>query len=133
MLAVAIAVPAWAGAAQDKALLEAAFSLDIEGVKAALAKGADPNAKKFERSPEGATLSKPALLSAIFGQLPKSAPKASRTPIGREELQKFVGERKAAIAKLLFDGGAKLDNLDSISRSLLFSFAIEEGNLALQR
>ena len=44
MLALAIAVPALAGGAEDKALLDAAFEVNIPAVKAALAKGANPNA-----------------------------------------------------------------------------------------
>jgi hypothetical protein len=39
----------WAGPAEDAALLEAARKLDIVAVKAALERGANPNAASFER------------------------------------------------------------------------------------
>lgn len=44
-----IAVSVWAGPAEDEALVEAAENLDIDAVKAALEKGANPNAVFFDR------------------------------------------------------------------------------------
>jgi hypothetical protein len=45
-LALAVAAPALAGPAEDEALLSAAYNLDLPAVKAALAKGASPNAHR---------------------------------------------------------------------------------------
>jgi hypothetical protein len=67
VLAFAITASAWAGPAEDKALIEAAFGLDIEGVQAALAKGADPNSKKSDLTPGGNVYSIPVLLSVNCG------------------------------------------------------------------
>jgi ankyrin repeat protein len=131
MLALAIAAPAWAGVAEDKALVYAAFNLDIEGVKIALAKGADPNTKRSELRFDGATASTPVLLSAIFGREPISTSDALQAGFSVEELWQFVAERRTAIAKALFDAGAKLGSLDNISRTFLFRSPIENGNLTL--
>src|SRR5262249_54530830 len=59
--------PSMEGAVEDRALIEPAFNLNLKGVQAALAKGADPNAVKIERSPGSTDLKRPVLLSAVFG------------------------------------------------------------------
>lgn len=113
------------GSAADKALIDSAFALDLNGVKAALAKGADPNAEKIERSPAGNMISSPVLLSAILGQPSTSIQDAIQAGSTKD------AETRAAIAKALFDAGAKFERLDIVGQSLLLSTPIELGNLAL--
>src|SRR6266516_4565465 len=105
MLALAITASAWGGPAEDKALIEAAFNLDIEGVKAALAKGADPNAKKSDLGPRGTMLSTPVLLSVIYGREPTSMADALRAGFSKVEWRQFIAQSQVAIAKALFDAG----------------------------
>src|SRR5438552_12671363 len=83
-------VSAWAGPAEDKALRDAAVNLDLEGVKAALAKGAKPSAASPDKRP--------------------------LTPISALGLGQTarVDQRDVAlkIAKVLFDAGARFGPLD---------------------
>jgi ankyrin repeat protein len=120
-----------AGLPEDKALIDAAFDLDLRAVRAALAKGANPNAKKFIRSPLGMTLT-PVLLSAVVGQSKKD-----RWLLAGSSEDEWAGvgqsidETRTAIAKSLFDAGATLVRLGDVSRSILWSTSIRMGNVGL--
>jgi hypothetical protein len=122
--------PAWGGAVEDTALVEAAFSLNLKGVQAALAKGADPNALKIEKSPSGNGISWPVLLSAVFGK-PTQDTWQQANKDEWVNADQYISDTRTAIAKALFDAGATLDKLDFIGRSALFSTSIVTGNLRL--
>ena len=122
--------PAWGGAVEDRALVEASFNLNLKGVQAALAKGADPNALKIEKSPSGSGISWPVLLSAVFGQ-PTQDTWQQANKDEWDNADQYISDTRTAIAKTLFDAGATLDKLDIISRSALFSTSIVTGNLRL--
>jgi len=130
VLLLAAASHAQAGPAEDKTLIDAAFGLNLNGVKAALAKHADPNALKNERSPSGSTTFTPVLLSSVFGQ-PTDDTWQQANKDEWANADQYIRDTRTAIAKALFDAGATLDKLDFIGRSALFSTSIVTGNLRL--
>jgi ankyrin repeat protein len=96
LVAQLIAPGAWAGPAEDTALREAAMNLDIIGVKAAMERGANPNAVSSDPRPG--------------------------TPLNSVSLGMLVGEadtnaKALEISRFLFANGAKLDAFD---RNILF-------------
>lgn len=99
-----IAVSVWAGPAEDEALLKAAQKLDIDAVKAALKKGANPNAVSEPFTP---------LLAVTWGELFGGG--------------SDVDSKALEVAKILFANGAKLGVLD---RSILY-IPISRGNIKL--
>ena len=132
LLMLVASAQAGAGLSDDKALIDAAFGLNLRGVQAALARGANPNVKKLGKSALGRTTATPVLLSVIFGQPTKDtwllAASDKADLIGADQ---FIDETRTAIAKALFDAGAALVRLDDLSRSILWSTSIRMGNLTL--
>jgi ankyrin repeat protein len=132
LLMLVASAQAGAGLSDDKALIDAAFGLNLRGVRAALARGANPNVKKLGKSALGRTTATPVLLSVIFGQPTKDtwllAASDKADLIGADQ---FIDETRTAIAKALFDAGAALVRLDDLSRSILWSTSIRMGNLTL--
>jgi ankyrin repeat protein len=104
LLALLLAVTARAGQAEDEALRAAAMKLDLAGVKAALARGADPNASSSDRRPLTP------MSAMAFGVVSRPFPEVE--PVALE------------IAQLLFASGAKLGPFDRES----FFFFISEGS-----
>src|ERR1700680_896745 len=94
-LALAIAVPAWAGAAEDKALWNAAYGLNIEGVKTALAKGANPNASITHG------LAPPPLGAASLGSV-IVAVEQRKAGLSEDDVDKYVSRRAVEITRMLF-------------------------------
>lgn len=131
MLLVASAQAA-TGVPEDKALIDAAFSLNLKGVRAALAQGANPNVKRLERSPLGGTTLMPVLLLVVLGQpardtwLQASANKDEWVGVGQS-----IDQTRTEIAQALFDAGATLVRLDDTSRSILWNTSIRMGNVDL--
>jgi ankyrin repeat protein len=125
MLALATAVPAWAGAA-DEALIDAAFALDIDGAKAALAKGANPNAPSTPRhiTPLEAaavgTWRRTGYRSQNLARN-KIAVDLYKAGFTDEEIDRYLAFE---LAKLLFTAGAKLG---PHNKRILF-FPIANGN-----
>jgi ankyrin repeat protein len=111
MLALIIVVPAWAGAVEDKALCDAAYALNIEAVKIALKKGADPNTSLNGKSRTPLSSVSLGNVSAKFGEPPM--PNADKEAV--------------AIARILFAQGAKIGRND---RNILF-WPIFSGNVEL--
>ena len=70
-------------------------------------------------------ISSPVLLSAVLGQPSTSIQDAIQAGSTKD------AETRAAIAKALFDAGAKFERLNIVGQSLLLSTPIELGNLAL--
>jgi ankyrin repeat protein len=120
------------GVPEDNALIDAAFSLNLKGVRAALAQGANPNVKRLGRSPFGGMILTPVLLSGVLGEPAKdswvqaSANKDEWIGIGQP-----IDQTRTEIAKALFDAGATLARLDATSRSVLWSTCIRMGNVGL--
>jgi ankyrin repeat protein len=132
LVLILAATHAIAGPAEDRALIEAAFNLNLKGVQAALAKGADPNAVKVERSPLGYMISTPVLLSVVFAKPTKDT--FSQANSNKDEwirVDQIVDQTRTAIAKALFEAGATLGRLEDISRSILWSSSIRMGSLSL--
>lgn len=102
-----IAVSVWAGPAEDEALLKAAQKLDIDAVKAALKKGANPNA--VSSTPRPFT----PLHAATLGELLYGGSGAH--------------SKALEVAKMLFSNGAKIGVFD---RGILF-FPVSKGNVQL--
>jgi ankyrin repeat protein len=98
LMALAITASAWAGAAEDKALWDAALAHDIDAVKAALKKGANPNAPS----------------NTARRITPLGAMEMGCMGAKDEELDKFVA---VEVTKLLFEAGAKLGPYD---KAILF-------------
>jgi hypothetical protein len=130
MLALVISVPAWAGAAEDKALSDAALSHDIGGVQSALKRGADPNAATKTARPispvEAATMGSWHLTRDRAADLSKNdrALKLSQAGFRDRDIDNALA---LDIVKQLFAAGAKLSRHDS---GALF-FAIANGNVEL--
>jgi ankyrin repeat domain-containing protein 17 len=120
MLALAIAVPAWAGAAEDKALWDAASDLNIDGVKIALAKGANPNAST------NAGVSPTPLGAASLGMLIVTG-KLRQAGRSKDEVDKYVNRRVVEVTRMLFASGAKLGPND---KNILY-FPVSEGKVEL--
>lgn len=118
-LALAVAASAWAGAAEDKALQDAALALDIEGVKVALRKGANPNASVGN---QGTALGK----VATANLLGVSNPSPGQIKAGFVD-REIVRAKTVEIARLLFVGGAKLGPND---KDILYA-PISKGNVDL--
>jgi ankyrin repeat protein len=128
VLALAIAIPAWAGAAEDKALWDDAVSHNLERVQADLRRGADPNASKTRRSTP--------LEAAAMGTWHSSRDRAkdlannetavrlSQAGFSDDEIDRYLAFE---ITKLLFAAGAKIGRYD---KALLF-FPIAKGNVEL--
>lgn len=102
-----IAVSVWAGPAENEALLEAAEKLDIDAVKAALKKGANPNA--VSSTPRPFT----PLFRATWGELIDGGSDARNKAL--------------KVAKILFANGAKIGVSD---RDILY-IPISRGNTQL--
>jgi ankyrin repeat protein len=132
MLIASAGASAATGLSEDRALIDAAFDLNLRGVRAALAKGANPNVKRFEKSPLGGVILTPVLLSAVLGQPAKDgwllagSDKDEWAGVGQS-----IDETRTAIAKALFDAGASLVRLDDVSRSILWNTSIRMGNVGL--
>jgi ankyrin repeat protein len=129
VLLLTLTVSAWAGTAEDQALVDAAFSLDINRVKEALAKGANPNAQGQHRGPTGKNDIFPVLFSAILGQ-PDEAMQVFQAQ-SNDERDRLIAIKRTAIAEALFKAGARLDRLEEWRQSFLFSTAIDTGNIGL--
>ena len=119
MLALAIAVPAWAGAAHDRALLDAAYALDVEGVKGALKNGANPNALDSKR---WTALG----LVALANMRGLSNPSLAAKKAGFMD-RETANSNAVEITKALFAGGAKLG---PNSKEIMW-FPISRGNVQL--
>jgi ankyrin repeat protein len=104
---ILIAAGAWAGPAEDVALREAAMKLDILGVKAAMERGANPNAPSSDPRPVTP------LNAVALGILGSRAEDAHAKAL--------------EVARFLFDNGATLGTFD---RDILFS-PIAEGSIEL--
>jgi len=112
-------LPSWAGSVEDKALREAAGcahpeGYNVEGVKAALKAGADPNAREIPSATAGSLTPLSCVGLPLFGRSPN----------------KDLNHKAVDIAKLLFAAGAKLE---SNERRHLFFISIVKGNLELVR
>jgi ankyrin repeat protein len=132
MFAIVAASAAWAGLADDKALFEAAMARNLEGVRAALAKGANPNAPS-----DTATRATPLYVAAMGSWRlstdrrenlanNKRGRELSQAGFTDEEIDRYLG---LETSKLLFAAGAKLGPYD---RKILF-FPISWGNVELVR
>jgi ankyrin repeat protein len=142
MLALVIAVPAWAGLADDEAhfsaiagypqAVAAALAHDIEGMKIALKNGADANAP----STTARRVTPLQAAASGFWHLGRdrakdlaqnqAALKLSQEGFSDEEIDKYLA---VEITKLLFAAGAKLGPYD---QTILF-FPISNGNVELVR
>jgi ankyrin repeat protein len=126
VLVLAIGVPAWAGPA-DKALLDAAFALDIDGVKDALAKGANVNAPSSTPRPltplQAAAMGTWRQTRNRVQNLAhnKTAAELNKAGFADEEIDQYLA---VELEKLLFAAGAKLGPYD---KTILF-FPIANGN-----
>ena len=134
LVASAQASQAATGMPEDNALIDAAFALNLKGVRAALAQGANPNVKRLGRSPLGGTTLIPVLLSVVLGQpardtwLQASANKDEWVGVGQS-----IDQTRTEIAKALFDAGTTLARLDATSRAILWNTSIRMGNVGLIR
>jgi ankyrin repeat protein len=127
MLALAITASAWAGPAEDKALWDAASVLNIEAVRAALKKGADPNAPSNTMrriTPLNATATMGSWRLTRDRANNATAVKLSQGGLSDDEIDKYLN---VEITKLLFAAGAKLGFYD---KSILFT-PIAHGNIEL--
>jgi ankyrin repeat protein len=122
MLVLAIAVPAWAGAVEDKALRDAASNLDVAGVKSALKNGANPNSSDARNH---YTLLGEVALANLRG-LSNPPPAAKEAGFMEPEI---IHSKALEITKLLFVAGAKLGPHDG---QILY-FPICRGNVELVR
>ncbi len=107
LMAQVIALGAWAGPSEDAALRDAAMNLDIFGVKAAMERGADPNAASSDPRPRTP-------LNAITLGMPAHGGRGAHA-------------KALEIAKFLFVNGAKIGVFD---RGILF-IPIAEGHVEL--
>jgi ankyrin repeat protein len=124
-LAAAIAVSAGiglarAGSADDKALLDAAFDLNIPAVKAALAKGANPNAY------DGNKLAGTPLSDMALGGLSEKQ-KLINAGLARDQVAKSINGKAIEVARILLTAGARLGAHDKD----ILHFPISAGNLGL--
>jgi ankyrin repeat protein len=113
------ATHAIAGPAEDNALLDAAFDVNVAAVKAALSKGANPNAYAGDNTP---------LNEAAFGGLGEKQ-KLINSGADRAEVIKSVNERATEVVKILLAAGARLGTHDKD----ILHFPISEGNVGLVR
>lgn len=111
---------AWAGPREDKPLLDAAFELNIPAVKAALAKGANPNA--YDGNKLAGT---PLSVTALGG--PGEEAKLIQAGVNRDEAAKSVNGKAIEIFRILVAAGAKLGSHD---KDILY-FPISNGNQEL--
>jgi ankyrin repeat protein len=110
MIASVVAVPAWAGAVEDKALKDAIFSLDLEAVKTALKNGANPN------SSDPSNRTTPLGTVAVVNLVAVSDPSVANKQAGF--VQREVAHSKILeITKMLLAAGAKLGPYD---RAILY-------------
>lgn len=118
-LALAVAASAWAGAAEDQALQDAAMALDIEGVKVALRRGANPNASVGNNETVLGKIATANLLGV-------SNPSPGQTKAGFID-REVVRSKTVEITRMLFAGGAKLG---PNNKSILYA-PISKGNVEL--
>ena len=123
MLALTIAIPAWAGVIEDNALRDGARHLDVEKVKTALKNGANPNTPKPRRDRARVTPLGFVAHANIFG-LRNPSPEARQAGF----MDATVANSKSVeIAKVLFGAGVKLGPDD---QSILY-YPISSGNVEL--
>jgi hypothetical protein len=120
LLTLAMALPAWAGAAEDKALLDSAFELNTTAIRAALARKANPNVY------DGNTLAGTPLSIAALGGLEEKS-KLIQAGLSWDQAVKILNGKAIEIARILVDSGAKLGVHD---KEILY-FPISDGNAAL--
>ena len=113
------ATHAIAGPAEDKALLDAAFDANVAAVKAALSKGANPNAYVGVLTP---------LNAAALGGLGEKQ-KLINSGADRAEVIKSVNERATEVTKVLLAAGARLGTHDKD----ILQHPIAQGNASLVR
>src|SRR5947209_8780716 len=101
LVLVAVAVPAWAGTAEDKVLLDAGFELNVPAVKAALARHANPNAY------DGNNLAGTPLSITALGGLDEGL-KLIQAGVDRNEIKKNLNGRAIEVTRILLAAGAKL-------------------------
>jgi hypothetical protein len=130
MLALVISVPSWAGAAEDKALHDAALFHDVGGVQSALKRGADPSATTKTARPISP------IAAAAMGSWYRTRDRAAGLAKNDRALklsQAGLSDRDINntlaldIVKKPFAAGAKLSRHDT---DALF-FAIVNGNVEL--
>ncbi len=119
--------------AADKALIDAVYHIDLEGVRTALARGANPNVRRVERSQFGGINITPVLLEVIFAQPRNSGLLQASADNGELVVGQGIAQTRTEIAKELFDAGATLARLDDLSRSILWTTSIRTGNVSLVR
>lgn len=120
ILMLGASLQAWAGPGEDKALLDAAFELNIPAIKAALAKGANPNAYNGNK-----LWGTPLSVTALGG--PSEIAKLIQAGVNRDEAAKSIHGKAIEVARILLVAGAKLSSHDKD----ILSFPISAGNTGL--
>jgi len=118
MLALAIAAQAWAGAAEDKVLRDAAHDLDVDKVRNALKNGANPNA------PDPRSHQTPLGIVALANFLGVVDPSPDAQKAGFMDLA-TAHSKALEITKVLFAAGAKL----GVHDRLILAYPISWGNV----